>query len=391
MIQSILDNDLYKFTMQQAVHMLYPRAQARYSFINRGETSFPQGFAQKVRNQVERMSGLCLTKKEKAYLKETCYFLTPVYLDFLESYRFDPGEVEIGQNDEAFFLSIKGPWYRTILWEVPLMAIISETYFAMTKPPILSPKELRKINGNKAKILAKNQVRFADFGTRRRFSAANHENLISDILGVENHTLIGTSNVHLARRFKLTPIGTLAHEWFMFHAILAGYQMANIAAQDAWVRVFQGDLGIALTDTYTTDVFLSGFDTLHAKLFDGVRQDSGDPVTFLHKILAHYKTLHIDPASKTIVFSDGLTVERASAIHRECSGKIRDAYGIGTNLTNDVGVVPLNIVIKMTCARPDPRRPWQNTVKLSDDRGKHTGNPKELENCLNILNIRTPH
>ena len=389
MIQSILDNDLYKFTMQQAAHMLYPQAEAEYKFFDRGTTSFPPGFAKEIRAHVDQMAGHRLSGDEKRYLAETCYFLTPAYLDFLESYTYCPEEVTVEQDKDQFSLTVKGPWHRTILWEVPLMALISETYFSMTRLPILSREEIREINRNKADILAKNQVRFADFGTRRRYSAANQEDLIRDILETEDNTFIGTSNVHLARKFKITPVGTLAHEWFMFHAVLAGYKKANIAAQDAWVQVFRGDLGIALADTYTTDVFLSGFDTLHAKLFDGVRQDSGDPVAFLHKMIAHYKKLRIDPVCKTIVFSDGLDAKRAVAIHRECKGKIKDAYGIGTNLTNDVGVVPLNIVIKLSKTRPGPKDPWQATVKLSDDKGKQTGSPEELANCLRILDIKS--
>ncbi|WP_022666295.1 nicotinate phosphoribosyltransferase [Desulfospira joergensenii] len=389
MILSILDNDLYKFTMQQAVHTLYPRAEAEYKFFNRGNTRFPPGFARKLRSRVDEMAGLRLSADEKRYLADVCYFLTPVYLDFLESYTYHPGEVSVEQENGRFSLTVKGPWYRTILWEVPLMALISEIYFSMTDAPILPRPKIREINRKKARTLSRNQVRFADFGTRRRYSAANQENMIKDLLDVENNTLIGTSNVHFARKFKITPIGTLAHEWFMFHAVLAGYRRANIIAQDAWVRVFQGDLGIVLADTYTTDVFLSGFDTMHAKLFDGVRQDSGDPVGFLQKILDHYKKLRIDPCAKTIVFSDGLDVDRAVAIHRECKGKIKDAYGIGTNLTNDVGVVPLNMVIKLSKSRPGAEEPWQDTIKLSDDRGKRTGTPEELENCLRVLQMES--
>jgi len=387
MIQSILDNDLYKFTMQQAVHMLYPRAQARYEFINRGLTPFPDGFALKVKAEIEKMADLKLSRDQKAFLETTCYFLTPVYLDYLESYAYDPNEVMIQQDKDVLTLKITGPWYRTILWEVPLMAIISETFFKMTHQKPVTHKERQSINLNKARVLEANAVKFADFGTRRRFSARNHELLIQGLLSHENHTMIGTSNVHFAHKFNIKPIGTLAHEWFMFHAVLHGYQMANPSAQDAWVKVFHGDLGIALTDTYTTNVFLSTFDTLYAKLFDGVRQDSGNPFLFIEKIIQHYKTLHIDPSTKTIVFSDGLDIEKAVKIHQYCNGRIRDAYGIGTNLTNDVGVTPLNMVIKLTKCRASLSKPWRNTVKLSDDLGKHTGDPEELKNCMGIFHL----
>lgn len=385
MIQSILDNDLYKFTMQQAVHMLYPRTEAKYTFINRGGMAFPDGFDTVVKRQIDKMAGFRLTPDQKKFLEKTCYFLTPVYLDFLESYSFDPNEVKIGQRNADFSIEVTGPWYRTILWEVPLMAIISETYFDFTGQEGVSENIRQSTNIKKAELLRKNNVPFADFGTRRRFSSKNHEKLIQDILHTYDHTLIGTSNVHFAHQFNLRPIGTLAHEWFMFHAIRHGYQMANPSAQDAWVSVFHGDLGIALTDTYTTDVFLSTFDTFYAKLFDGVRQDSGDPFAFADKMIRHYERLHIDPSTKTIVFSDGLNAEKAAQIHHYCQKRIRTAFGIGTNLTNDVGVTPLNIVIKLTQCRNSSNAYWRNTVKLSDDPGKHTGHPDELENCISLF------
>ncbi len=387
MIQSILDNDLYKFTMQQAVQILYPRAQAEYEFTNRGATPFPHGFSQRIRQEVEKMARLSLSQDQKAYLKNTCSFLTPAYLDYLESYTYNPDEVTLGQKKEIFFLKVKGPWHTAILWEVPLMAIISETFFSMTAPAPPFREKTKQINRDKAAVMAANQIYFADFGTRRRFSSTTHEMVIADILSQKNHTLIGTSNVHLAQKFDLPPIGTLAHEWIMFHGAMAGYKKANATAMDAWIQVFKGDLGIALADTYTTEVFLSSFDVRLAHFFDGVRQDSGDPIAFLKKLILHYETLHIDPATKTIVFSDGLDINGAMAIHNECRGKIKDAYGIGTHLTNDIGVTPLNMVIKLSRCQISPGKPWQHTIKLSDDRGKHTGNQPELDACMKILNV----
>ena len=386
MIKSILDNDLYKFTMQQAVHMLYPRVDVEYIFINRAHSAFPQGFVEKLKSEVVKMANLALTKEEKRYLSNTCYFMTPVYLDFLEHYRFNPDEVFIDQAGGKLNLSIKGPWYRTILWEVPLMALISELYFIMTRAKPVTHEKQRSINLEKTELLSRNNICFADFGTRRRFSSRGHRSLIKDILALEHNTLIGTSNVNLARHFKIKPIGTVAHEWFMFHGVQNGFRMANITAIDAWIRVFQGDLGIALTDTFTTDFFLSTFDTMHAKLFDGVRHDSGNPFEFTEKIISHYRKLHIDPTTKTIVFSDGLDIEKAIAIHKHCRNRIRDSYGIGTNLTNDVGVVPLNMVIKLAKCRPLPGKAWHNAVKLSDNIEKHTGTKEDIDHCINVLN-----
>ena len=387
MIQSILDNDLYKFTMQQAVRRLYPGAQAEYELTDRGLTRFPKGLAKIAQKVIDGMAELSLNPDQKTWLAEACPFFTPEYLNSLSSHAFDPSQVTLKQEGSRISIKIKGNWSETILWEVPLMAIISETYFAMTGPDIPVREELRKKNRAKAEQLAANEVSFVDFGTRRRFSAENHENLIKDILTVSGHTLAGTSNVHLAQKFGITPVGTLAHEWIMFHAAPGGYPTANAMAMDAWTKVYPNVLGIALTDTYTTDNFLKAFTKERAQVFAGVRQDSGDPIDFTRKLLAHYRGLNIDPSRKTIVFSDGLDVDRAVAIHEFCRGKIRDTYGIGTSLTNDVGVPPLNIVIKLCRCAPGPGQDWQPTVKLSDHPGKHTGEKKEILRSLEELGL----
>ncbi len=385
MIESILDNDLYKFTMQQAVHALYPRAEVQYEFFNRGQTKFPENFHMRLQDQVDRVAGLKLLPEELRYLKETCYFLTPVYLDFLSHYRFSPENVAIEQSGETLKISISGPWYRTILWEVPLLAIISELYFTMVTTKTLSREEGRLLNVQKSEQLRNSAVDFAEFGTRRRFSAKNQELVIKDILSVKNNTMIGTSNVYWAKQFGIKPIGTHAHEWFMFHAAEHGYKRANKAAIDAWSSVFEGHLGIALTDTYTTDLFLRSFDSVEARLFDGVRQDSGDPYVFVDKLIAHYKKLRINPLSKTIVFSDGLDVKTAISIKKYCQGKINASFGIGTDLSNDLGPEPLNMVIKLSQCRSRTGADWIPMIKLSDSEGKHTGDADEIALCLRIL------
>ncbi len=385
MIQSLLDNDLYKFTMQQAVCLLYPNAQAEYELTNRGGTPFPQGFAPKVQTEIQRMAGLTLDLEQKRWLADTCPFFSSQYLTFLSDFRFDPDQVQLKQEGTALRLKVKGRWADTILWEVPLMAVISELYFTMTAPAPMTRGQIRDRNMEKAKILAENGVSFVDFGTRRRYSADNHRHLIADMLDVPDHTLAGTSNVHLAREFGIPPVGTLAHEWIMFHSAMDKSIQANALAMDAWTQVYPDALGIALSDTYTTDTFLAVFDEKRARQFIGVRQDSGDPMRFTEKIMAHYKKLNIDPMEKTIVFSDGLDVNDALAIHNFCHGKIRDAYGIGTSLTNDVGVTPLNIVIKLRRCKTGRDDTWQPTVKLSDDPGKHTGHPAAIQQCLSEI------
>ncbi len=385
MITSILDTDLYKLTMQQAVHALYPRAEAEYVFINRGGTRFPEGFGERLTHEIRRMADLSLSRDELEYLTSTGYFLTPVYLDFLSHYRFDPDEVTVTLRDGELVMSAAGPWFRTILWEVPLMAMVSELYFSMTAPPTLSRDEQRARNRRKAERLRDGGVPFADFGTRRRFSFDNQVRVLEDILAVPGNPLVGTSNASLARRLGIKAIGTHAHEWFMFHAAENGYRQANRAATDAWTAVYQGNLGIALTDTYTTDAFLASFDAVKARLFDGVRHDSGDPLAFAEKMIAHYRKLRIDPMTKTIVFSDGLDVEKAVAIRNACEGRIKTSFGIGTHLTNDLGPAALNIVIKLSRCRGSRSVGWLPAVKLSDVAGKHTGRPEEIELCLRII------
>jgi nicotinate phosphoribosyltransferase len=188
-------------------------------------------------------------------------------------------------------------------------------------------------------------------------------------------------------KHDLTPIGTHPHEWFMFHASRYGYRSANSRALDAWVDVYKGDLGIALSDTFTSDNFFSSFSTLHAKLFDGIRQDSGDPLAFTDKAVEFYRNNRIDPSVKTIVYSDALDMDKIQGIKKYVGKRVHDVYGIGTYLTNDVGVQPLNIVIKITGSKNDVNDDYHPVVKLSDDPGKNTGDPREIELCKAILNL----
>jgi len=383
---SILDNDLYKFTMQHAVISLFPRAKVRYEFINRGKTVFPEGFDKLLKEEIRKLSEAKLSNDEKKYFEESCYYLPPTYFDFLKGYRFNPDEVFIKQSGGELSVKIDGYWYRTIMWEVPLMAIISELYFKTTGAEIYSIEKIKEIAAEKAKFFADLGVQFADFGTRRRFSYQNQEIVVKTLMENAPVHFVGTSNVLFALKYGLKTIGTHAHEWFMFHAAKYGFKVANKLALENWVKIYRGDLGIALSDTFTTDAFFMAFDTKLAKLFDGVRQDSGDPIEFGDKTIAHYNKLRIDPKSKTIIFSDALTPEKVEEIYRYFNDKIKISFGIGTNLTNDVGVKPLNIVIKVTEAQPEGRD-WLNTIKLSDSKGKYTGDEQTISIAKRSLGI----
>ncbi len=387
-IKSILDNDLYKFTMQNAVLNLFPRAKVRYKFINRDpERLFPEGFDKLLREEVQKMKDLALTKEELEFFKKSAYYLPPTYFDFLAGYRFNPDEVKISLENGHLRINIEGYWYRTILWEVPLMAIISELYFKVVKSKTYSQEKIIEIVKEKADLYNRLGVKVADFGTRRRYSFENHDLVVKILKDFGKPAFVGTSNVFLAYKYNLVPIGTHAHEWFMFHAAKFGYKMANKLALENWVKVYRGDLGIALSDTFTTEAFFRAFDKKLAKLFDGVRQDSGDPIEFANKMINHYRNLGIDPKSKVIIFSDSLTPEKVKEIAVCCKDKIKISFGIGTNFTNDVGVKPLNIVIKMSEAKPEGWD-WVEVVKLSDARGKYTGSNKLIEMVKDILQIR---
>jgi len=387
-INSILDTDLYKITMMMAVIKKFPFGKVRYSFINRGGTPFPEGFDVELRKQVKLMEKLHLTSDEKKWLLETCNFLEPWFIDTLSGYKYDSSEVGIIQRGNKLEIVIEGYWWRTIMWEVPLMAIISELFFIMTNQMSYDLESRTEIVNNKINTFLANNIHYADFGTRRRFSYDNHKEVITQMAksGLSKDLFVGTSNLHLAHILKIKPIGTHAHEWFMYHAGKYGYKMANYLAMENWVDVYRGNLGIALSDTFTTDVFFKSFDKKFAKLFDGVRQDSGDPFIFADKTIDHYKSLGIDPKSKTIIFSDGLDPENAIDINNYCGNDIKVSFGIGTNFTNDVGVIPLNMVIKMTAIKPE-KDIWHNTIKLSDSLGKHTGPQKDIEIAKYVLNI----
>ncbi|MBN2610030.1 MAG: nicotinate phosphoribosyltransferase [Bacteroidales bacterium] len=381
-IRDFTDNDLYKFTTMNAIQKKFPKAEVIYKFINRGKTSFPEGFAEALRKEIDSMKDLKLTNEAEDFVRSKCYYFDPVFIDLLKGYRFNPEEVKINQDGGILDVEVTGLWYRTVLWEVPVMAIISELYFKMTGQ---GPDNYETKATTKAREFAKIGAEISEFGTRRRFSFEVQNRVVELFKENAGKYLNGTSNVFLAMKHNLTPIGTHPHEWFMYHGANFGYRMANALALENWVDVYEGSLGIALTDTYTTDNFFECFKTKYAKLFDGVRWDSGDAPDFTNKAIAHYNSMRIDPKSKTIVYSDALDIEKVKEIKKFVNNRIHDVYGIGTYLTNDVGVQPLNMVIKLYKVKPCGYMNFIPAVKLSDVKGKHTGNEEEIELCLKTI------
>ena len=384
-IHDFLDNDLYKFTVMNAIQKKFPDSEVVYRFVNRGNTSFPPGFADALREEVESMAGVVLSKENEKFMRAKCYYFDSVFFDLLKGFRFNPAEVQVSQEGGELNVEIRGLWYRTVLWEVPLMAMISELYFRMTGQVA---RDLERNATEKAKAFAGIQAEISEFGTRRRFSFDVQDRVIGILKENMKGLLNGTSNVYFAMKYDLTPMGTHPHEWFMYHGAHFGYRSANALALENWVDVYDGYLGIALTDTYTSDNFFNSFDTKYAKLFDGLRWDSGDPLEFTEKALKHYRKHRVDPKSKTIVYSDALDLDGVKKIKTFVDGRLHDVYGIGTYLTNDVGVTPLNMVIKLFECRPKGSEVFLPAVKLSDVEGKHTGYPDEVDLCLKMLRLK---
>lgn len=388
-IKSLLDNDLYKLTMQMAVLELFPSAQVSYKFKNRGKQRFNQNFLQELKKEINNMQSLSLSQIEYLWLKEKIPFLKPWFLEYLANYRFNPNEINVNLDESNDLkLTIEGSWHSTILWEVPLMAIISELYFKIIDTEWNKSKN-SIINKASAQL---NQMTFADcyfadFGTRRRRSFDTH-NVIIDLFSnwkspynnKSKNTCVGTSNVYLAMQHNMKPIGTFAHEFVQGMQSLESLNHCNYFAMQNWIRVYNANLGIALTDTIGLDMFLKNFNKRFSMMFAGVRHDSGCPYEFTDKMIAHYEKMGIDPKSKTIIFSDGLDIDKVINIKTYCQDKINCSFGIGTKITNNFKDSPaLNMVIKLWDVNGLP------VVKLPDTEGKANGDMEAVKNMKWIV------
>jgi nicotinate phosphoribosyltransferase len=380
--------------MRHAVIQHYPNVYVTYKFTNRNLNMKFNGAAYNaIVDNINAMAELKLTDDEASFLEHKCKFLPLVYVEHLKNYRYKPEQVSVKFLDGDLDITIKGLWHETIMWEVPLMAIISEAYFEHVdnkcwkyNKPIPSETGCRQRTWqeayaegvvDKAKNLGMMADKFTDFGTRRRRSYEVQDIVVRTFKesGVPN--FFGTSNVHFAHKYDLRPIGTAAHEWTMGVSALESLRYANRFALLKWQETFGGSLGYALTDTFGTEAFFGDFNQSLARLYDGVRHDSGCPYTFSDKVIKHYETLGIDPTTKLVVFSDSLNVEKAISISRYCHGRIRCSFGIGTHFTNDFNnSQPLNMVIKLRDVNGIP------VVKLSDDFKKATGDKDALKVAL---------
>jgi nicotinate phosphoribosyltransferase len=368
-ISSLLDTDLYKFTMMQVVLHHFPAAQVEYRFKCRNAGVNLQPYVAEIRREIRDLCSLRFTRRELDYLR-SWRFLKSDFVDLLGLFQLDERFIHVSAlpgSSTDIDITIKGPWLHTIMFEVPVLAIVSEVYNRDVHPrPDFAEgrarlaRKIEQLNG-----VPDPAFRIADYGTRRRFARDWQEEVVVTLRDGIRAKFVGTSNVLFALEHNLTPLGTMAHEYLQAcQAVGPRLRDSQVFAFNTWAREYRGDLGIALSDVCGMDAFLRDFDLFFCKLFDGVRHDSGDPFEWGEKLIAHYHRMRVDPRSKTMVFSDSLNVPLAQRLFEYFRGRSQTAFGIGTNLTNDLGYEPLAIVIKMTRCNGQP------VAKISDEPSK---------------------
>ena len=393
---SILDTDLYKFSTSYAYMKLFPDSECTFTYVDRNRKKRDQDFLNRFKQRLRQIEDVKLTDAEFDWCVKHIPYIPQCYWEWLRGFRFEFDKINVGlDEDGVLYMNVTDKTYKASLYEIPCLYLVPQTENSMK--PIDWDATFNDLD-RKLVIAEMNQLMFSEFGTRRRFNYQVQDEIITRIkhwmIDNPKATCVGTSNVHFAMKYNMKPIGTHPHEWFMFHGAQYGFKNANYMALENWVKVYDGDLGIALSDTYTSDVFFNNFSLKLAKLYDGVRQDSGDEYEFIDKTVEFYKKRKIDPLTKTIVFSNALTFPKAEQIKNYCEGKIKCSFGIGTNLTCSVfgtdGMIydAENHVMKMTRCRMNSNCPWYETIKLSDDIGKHLGSDELVTHAKFELGIK---
>lgn len=395
-IRHFTDDDLYKFTMCCCVIQNYPRTRVKYRFTDRDNTVYPPGFAEAVSEQIAMLESVTITPYEIDFMRRRCSYIPDWFYSYLKGFRYDRRRVNVSQDDEGHLsILFEGEWSETILLEVKVLAIVSELYYMMTgQDSRLDYEFTYRRSRDKATRLIEAGCSFSDFGTRRRASYEAQDTVVramDETCRKMNGPgrFVGTSNVWLASKYDLVPVGTMAHELICAIAGMYGPLMANHIAMNAWRRTYRGALGTFLYDTYGWRIFSLNFSEDFANMFKGLRVDSGDNLHELDLIIDKYRSLNIDPASRQVVFSNALTVDSAIEIQRHAAGRCIPSFGIGTHFTNDFpDIKPRNIVIKLTDVKITESWPfYSSTCKLSEDHGKYTGDPATVKRFLEILHL----
>ncbi len=392
-INHFTDNDLYTFSCQYYIMQQYPRAEVEYTFIDRNNTVYPEGFDKLLQQQVDYMRNVIITDEEIEFMTTRCVWLPVWYFIFLRGYRFNPGEVEISQDEEGHLsIRIVGKWFSTIMWEMPLLSCISEIIHILN-----GDDEKYDIETERQKVVEKSEKIFSsglvlgDMGTRRRFSYEHQKMVLETMAEVYRSKqwegiFTGTSNVYLAMLLDLKPLGTLSHQIISFEENVSGVFECNYSVMKKFSDVYDGNNGIYLYDCFGDELFFKNLSKRMAMMYSGLRVDSGVEEEQTEKIIEKYISLGIDPTTKQVVYSNGLDIDRCIEIHRYCNGRVQDSYGVGTNLMCDINDVrPSNIVIKLTKCRITEAREWHNCIKLSCDKGKILGNPKKCRYILSLI------
>lgn len=390
---SMLENDLYKFSMSYYYQRTTPQGIGTFSFTDRNGQKFTPEFVALLKEEFAKLSTLALTADEFKWCLKNIYFIPQCYFEWLMGFRYNPDIIEISLDEEGHLhIEATDLIYKVTLYEIPILCTVSEVYYRTYEKSAPDWAFIDRQLEKKVAISNDNQLRFANFGMRRRYSH-EVEDHVTEYLARNAKYFIGSSTVYFAMKYQsvrkdLKPIGTMAHELMMATAAFMGPKEANYYVMQHWAQIYGGAMGTMLPDCFTTRVFLRNFSMDMAKLYDGVRHDSGDPFEFGDKIIAKYESYHIDPTTKSIVFSDALDFDSALAIQKYFEGRIKVSFGIGTNLTNDVGTVkPLNIVMKLKTFQVNPRQHIYRCVKLSDTPGKELGDPDEVHSYKVILGL----
>lgn len=382
MILSILDNDLYKFSTSNAYFHLYPLAEGTFKFNDRAAEVYDESFLEALKEEFKKLSQLSLGEEEFEYLVGNIKYISRNYWEWLRGFRFDADKINAYLDEQGHLqIEVTDYLYKVTLYEVPVLAIVSELRNRVNGMKVNLDVAINILD-EKLKIANDNALHFSEFGTRRRFSSKLHEHIVARLKEKCPKYCAGTSNVYFAMKFGMTPIGTFPHEWVMFHSGVFGYKRANYLSLENWIKVYDGALGTALMDTFTTVSFLRTLTMKQAKLLDGFRQDSGDEIEVGEAVIARLKEFGIDPSSKIIVFSNALDFPRYKKVADYFRGRIKVSAGIGTNITCDPGIESYekaNIVMKLSRCRMSAKDPWEKVIKISDDIGKHMGDTREFE------------
>lgn len=391
-ITSLLETDLYKFSMGQCIYHQFPDYKTTWTFKCRNnDVFFTSEMVEEIKDQIKAYCSLRFTEEELTYL-DRIKWIKGSYVDFLRIWqpRYEDFTIT-NEGEKGLTIEVAGTWLNTSMYEIPTLAIVNEVYFRMAYNYEELFESFKKRLDTKVQLLVEGTYElgtFSEFGLRRRLSAEAQELAVKELAQstLSSAKFVGTSNVYLAKKYNLTPVGTMAHEWIMCvgqgnHKHNPAY--SNWYALDAWVKEYGILNGTALTDTITTDCFLKDFQLTYATLFSGVRHDSGDPFEWGDKMIAHYKELDIDPMTKTLLFSDSLDFQKATELYRYFNGKAKVAFGIGTYIANDTDAPALNIVMKTTKCN------GQDVAKISDTPGKGMcKNPEYVDYLTRCINWR---